>query len=144
MKNDFFPENLEPHDFYVLLEMAARRVQFPQAPQDAPPNADRGDRQDAQQQADGQNVPRGDGNAQRVGQADGQNLPAPNVQAPPAQQPGPVQNADAQGGELEVNIVFICFCLHLRGFNIPDLRVPVVRVYCVLNCGRGSAEVFVG
>ena len=90
MKNDFFPENLEPHDFYVLLEMAARRVQFPQAPQDAPLNADRGDRQDAQQQADGQDVPRGDGNAQRVGQADRQNLPVPNVQAPPAQQPGPV------------------------------------------------------
>ena len=46
--------------------MAARRVQFPQAPQDAPPNADRGDQQDAQQRADGQDVPRGDGNAQRV------------------------------------------------------------------------------
>ena len=129
MKNDFFPENLEPHDFYVLLEMAARRVQFPQAPQDAPPNVDRGVlvRQDAHRQADGQNAPRGDGNAQRVGQADGQNLPAPNVQAPPAQQadgqnlpapnvqappaqqPGPVQNAGAQGGELEVNIVLYAF-----------------------------------
>ena len=46
--------------------MAGRCVQFPQAPQDAPPNADRGDRQDAQQQADGQDVPRGDGNAQPV------------------------------------------------------------------------------
>ena len=86
--------------------MAARRVQFPQVPQDASPDADRGDRQDAQQQADGQDVPRGDGNAQRVGQADGQHLRAPNVQAPPAQQPGPVQNADAQGGKLE-RILFL-------------------------------------
>ncbi len=109
--------------------MAERDVQFPQAPQDAPPNAGPGGRQDAQQQADGQNVPRGDGNAQRVGQADGQNLPAPNVQAPPAQQPGPVQNAGAQGGELEVNIVFICFLfVFKRFFNVPDFRVPVVGV----------------
>ena len=131
--------------------MAARRVQFPQAPQDAPPNADRGDRQDAQQQADGQDVPRGDGNAQRVGQADGQNLPAPNVQAPPAQQPGPVQNADAQGGELELNIVFICFCLHLRGFAgarcqgllCPELWARFRRGFCGMKALSQICELLV-
>lgn len=109
----FFPQ--EPQTPWVL-EMAARRVQFPQAPQDAPRN---GDWQNAQQQADGQNVPHGDGNAHRAGQADGQNLPAPNVQALPAQQPGPAQDAEAQGGELEVNIVLHMLLFVFKRFLYP-------------------------
>ena len=103
--------------------MAARQVQFPQAPRDAPLHA----RQDAPLNA-AQNVPlnaaQADGH--NPAQADGQNAPQNVPQALQVQQAGPAgvlqaafQNADAQDGELEVNIL-VSMCR--RGFNLMWVR----------------------
>ena len=103
--------------------MAARQVQFPQAPRDALLHA----RQDAPLNA-AQNVPpnAAQADSHNPAQADGHNAPQNVPQALQVQQVGPAavlqdafQNADAQDGELEVNILAsIC----RQGFNLMWAR----------------------